>query len=966
MIAHLRRRGAAIGAVIITCAGFSAVAGAAPVGFSTSPIAGWSTDAPVRTVLIAGNTVFAGGDFTQVRAPGGTTTATRAHLAAWDIHTGLLRTTFAADTNGRVESLATDGTKLFVGGDFTTIQGVAKSRLAAIDLTSGAVVNSWTANASSHVYALRVKDSRLYVGGSFGTLAGATRNKMGAVSVATGALDPLFNPNINDAVHGIVTSPDGTTVYVGGDFTTVGGIARGYLAPVSSTTGALLPLTFQYPFSGTSLHGMDGLDISPSGDRLFGALTGNENRVEAWSTTTGQVQWYYQVDGDTQAVRYYRGNVYFGFHEGAIGDHTVRMLVADAATGQLENSYRPPIDSFFGIWAIDASADALVLGGEFTNINGVATQGVAILPPAASDPIAPTAPGTPVVTDTHATSASIAWTPGTDNVGVAGYRVLRNGVETGFPTAPAFTDTNLPPDSDVTYTVQTVDAAGNVSPPSGPVVVHTGLLPLAAGAAWKYLDNGTDQGTTWRAPAFNDATWASGAAELGYGDGDETTVVGYGPDPNNKYITTYFRRTFTVRNLAELATLTVKLVRDDGAVVYVNGTEVVRSTLPMGTITSATRATAAIADAAESQWNSFAVNPSVLVAGTNTIAVEIHQNGATSRDISFNLALEATRAAAAPTNPPPTGLAVTGVTDTTVTVQWNAPVGSGITTGYRVYRGGVLVGSPTTTNFTDSPLASGQTYGYTVSAITDGVETATTATVNATTIDNVAPNAPTNLTAPTIAADHVTLAWTPATDNVGVTAYDVMRNGVIVGTSTAATATDSTVAVNQTYSYTVQARDAAGNVSPPSVALSVTTPAFVAKTYEDTFDSGTFAAGKWNTLNAATVAGTTPGTFFARLSAGAGAAAYLNWPTTAIEQGHRSWSFRGYFKIESHTAGQSVSLIELKNVAGKSLYLYTNATTGRCTASIAGQSVTTSFACDDHAWHLIEMKGDLASSYAID
>ena len=72
------------------------------------------------------------------------------------------------------------------------------------------------------------------------------------------------------------------------------------------------------------------------------------------------MQWYYQVDGDTQAVRYYNGNVYFGFHEGAIGDHTVRLLVADATTGQLENSYRPPIDSFFGIWAIDATADGLV------------------------------------------------------------------------------------------------------------------------------------------------------------------------------------------------------------------------------------------------------------------------------------------------------------------------------------------------------------------------------------------------------------------------------------------------------------------------------------------------------------------------------------------------------------------------------------------------------------------------------
>ena len=73
------------------------------------------------------------------------------------------------------------------------------------------------------------------------------------------------------------------------------------------------------------------------------------------------------------------------------------------------------------------------------------------------------------------------------------------------------------------------------------------------------------------------------------------------------------------------------------------------------------------------------------------------------------------------------------------------------------------------------------------------------------------------------------------------------------------TFTDTTVATNQTYSYTVRAKDAAGNVSPPSTALSVTTPAFVGKTYEDTFDSGSFTGGRWTTTKATTVAGTTRG-----------------------------------------------------------------------------------------------------------
>src|SRR5688500_2897674 len=76
----------------------------------------------------------------------------------------------------------------------------------------------------------------------------------------------------------------------------------------------------------------------------------------------------------------------------------------------------------------------------------------------------------------------------------------------------------------------------------------TTLVP--AGAVWKYLDNGSDQGTALRGTAFSDSNWPSGPAELGYGDATEGrpegTVVGYGPDPANRYITTYFRHSFNV------------------------------------------------------------------------------------------------------------------------------------------------------------------------------------------------------------------------------------------------------------------------------------------------------------------------------------------------------------------------------------------------------------------------------------
>src|SRR5436309_11857508 len=92
---------------------------------------------------------------------------------------------------------------------------------------------------------------------------------------------------------------------------------------------------------------------------------------------------------------------------------------------------------------------------------------------------------------------------------------------------------------------------------------------ISTGAVWKYLDNGTDPVIAWRGLSFDDASWASGPAQLGYGDGDETTGVNFGPDVNNKYITTYFRRKIVVSS--GLTDATLRLLRDDGAVVYVNG-----------------------------------------------------------------------------------------------------------------------------------------------------------------------------------------------------------------------------------------------------------------------------------------------------------------------------------------------------------------------------------------------------------
>lgn len=172
--------------------------------------------------------------------------------------------------------------------------------------------------------------------------------------------------------------------------------------------------------------------------------------------------------------------------------------------------------------------------------------------------------------------------------------------------------------------------------------VNTTLV--SRGSMWKFLDDGTDFATTaWRQPAYDDSAWVEDDAEFGYGDGDEATVVSYGPFSSEKYITTYFRKKFNVANVAAVSSLVLELKRDDGAVVYINGTEVWRANMEEGIVIGPD--TLAFVGQREPEENSFFlkndVPPAVLVDGENTIAVEVHQILQTSSDLSFDFSLTA-------------------------------------------------------------------------------------------------------------------------------------------------------------------------------------------------------------------------------------------------------------------------------------------------------------------------------------
>ncbi|MFC4586111.1 glycosyl hydrolase family 18 protein [Sphaerisporangium corydalis] len=179
----------------------------------------------------------------------------------------------------------------------------------------------------------------------------------------------------------------------------------------------------------------------------------------------------------------------------------------------------------------------------------------------------------------------------------------------------------------------------------------------------------------------------------------------------------------------------------------------------------------------------------------------------------------------------PGSLRSTATTSSSVSLAWNASTDNVAVTGYNVYRGGNLVTTATGTTYTDGGLAASTAYSYTVRARdAAGNLSANSNQISVTTQgggggDTTAPSTPGSLRSTATSSSSVSLAWNASTDNVGVTGYNVYRGGSLVTTATGTTYTDGGLAASTAYSYTVRARDAAGNLSANSNQISVTTQA---------------------------------------------------------------------------------------------------------------------------------------------
>lgn len=159
------------------------------------------------------------------------------------------------------------------------------------------------------------------------------------------------------------------------------------------------------------------------------------------------------------------------------------------------------------------------------------------------------------------------------------------------------------------------------------------VFPL--GSVWYYNDEGGLYDDAWK--EISDVSWNRGDAPLGYGKDGIATTVSYGRNENNKFVTTYFRKSFTLREYAVTNNYGMELLVDDGAIVYINGIEVYRHLMPSGEIDPYT--VASTYASGNPDRVSFMVPTSVLQEGTNIVAIEVHQNSRTSSDIYMDARL---------------------------------------------------------------------------------------------------------------------------------------------------------------------------------------------------------------------------------------------------------------------------------------------------------------------------------------
>ena len=368
-----------------------------------------------------GNTVYVAGRFSNARPYGaspGTQLVSRRNLLAFDLTTGVLKSNWAPVLNGQALSIAAspDGSRIYVGGDFTTVNGVTRNRIAALDPNTGALISGFAPSVGATVRAVVASNSTVWFGGTFTNVGSASRNRLAAVNASNGAL-LSWAPNAqNGRVNALTLSPEQGRVVVGGAFTTLNGSNRpGYgLGMVDAVTGATLPIQandvvrnagtdsaiLALSSDGTTFYGVGY--IFGTGGNLEGAFAAN------WSDA--RIKWIEDCHGDsygafaTNTAVYVAGHPHYCGNLGGFPETSPRtwhraVSFSRAATGTLTKDIHgypsftgqpaPSMLNWFpdmdtgtasgqsqGPWAVTGNDSYVVMVGEFRNVNQAPQQGL--------------------------------------------------------------------------------------------------------------------------------------------------------------------------------------------------------------------------------------------------------------------------------------------------------------------------------------------------------------------------------------------------------------------------------------------------------------------------------------------------------------------------------------------------------------------------------------------------------------
>jgi len=185
------------------------------------------------------------------------------------------------------------------------------------------------------------------------------------------------------------------------------------------------------------------------------------------------------------------------------------------------------------------------------------------------------------------------------------------------------------------YSVIAANEFGSIT--SAPARLYLRVSLVDSAAVWSYSDTGKAQPASWRKLAFNDATWATGAAPFGFGWGDESTLVSPGSNPLRTNITTYFRHKFVVADSNAYTGFNIAVQADDGTVVFLNGKELLRLNMkPRGGISPRLPALTGRDHPSDQQWFNTNVFKPLVLTGTNVFAVEVHQAKTNGADLRFD------------------------------------------------------------------------------------------------------------------------------------------------------------------------------------------------------------------------------------------------------------------------------------------------------------------------------------------